>query len=114
MSFTFTKNLDDVTVSFEAEKMIDGFKTLAAVTEVFGVNMCGKCKGTSLTRVVRKNKDEDEFYEIRCDNHKCRAKLELGVHKGKEGGLYTKRMKDGAYLPDNGWLRWNPETKENE
>jgi hypothetical protein len=60
---------------------------------------------------VREN-DGNEYYEIRCVD--CGAKLAFGANK-KGGGLFPRRKDaEGNWLPDNGWTKWNPKTKQVE
>ena len=107
MSFTITKTVGSVTIGVEADKMTDAFKDLSSLEEVFGISSCGKCGGEGLTHVVRKDTEENEYYELRCTNRDCRAKLAFGVHK-KGGGIFPKRKdKDDKWLPDGGWMKWD-------
>lgn len=109
-----------VIVTADAEKETEVFEQLASMQEVFGHGACGKCKGTNLRFVVRQNKDEDKFYELRCMDMKCRAVLAFGCHKKPAGGLFPKiKGEPGAdgkptYLPHNGWMVYNKETGQKE
>lgn len=112
MSFTITKTVGSITIGVEADKMTDAFKDLSNLEEVFGVSTCGKCGCEDLTHVVRKDTEENEYYELRCTNRDCRAKLAFGVHK-KGGGIFPKRKdKDDKWLPDGGWMKWDAEKKK--
>lgn len=112
MSFTITKTVGSVTIGVEADKMTDAFKDLSSLEEVFGISCCGKCGCEDLTHVVRKDTEENEYYELRCTNRDCRAKLSFGVHK-KGGGIFPKRKdKDDKWLPDGGWMKWDAEKKK--
>jgi len=112
-----------VIVTAESEKMTEVFEQLAQMQEIFGQDKCGKCGCTTLHFVVRQNKNDDKFYELRCTDPKCRAILRFGCNK-KGGGLFPVRkenenaslmgMKPGEYLPNNGWLKYNPQTQKNE
>jgi len=112
LSFTITKTVGSVTIGVEAEKMTDAFKDLSSLEEVFGISCCGKCACEDLSHVVRKDAEENEYYELRCTNRDCRAKLAFGLHK-KGGGMYPKRKdKDDKWLPDGGWMRWDADKKK--
>ena len=112
MSFTITKTVGSITIGVEADKMTDAFKDLSNLEEVFGVSTCGKCGCEDLTHVVRKDTEENEYYELLCTNRDCRAKLAFGVHK-KGGGIFPKRKdKDDKWLPDGGWMRWDADKKK--
>jgi len=99
------------------------FKDIARVKEVFDHPCCGKCKSTDVTYVCRKDSDENDWYEMACQNLSCRAKLPFGVTK-KGGLLFAKtrieklsktqqkeRPEDckaaeanNGWLPDGGWF----------
>lgn len=111
----------NVIVTAEGEKETEIFEQLASLQEVFGqAAKCGKCQCTDLRFVVRQNKDEDKFYELRCQNRNCRAVLAFGCHKKPAGGLFPKKKgepgADGkpTYLPNDGWQTYNPQTQQKE
>ncbi len=48
--------------------------------------------------------------------HGCRAVLSMGVHRGEAGTLFPRRHTEAGdgvkeWLPDNGWLKWDPEAE---
>jgi hypothetical protein len=103
VSFTI-KTKQGIEVS--GETMKDVFAELAELEQVFGVTTCGKCGGDDLSYVVR-TVDDNDYYELRCKNSTCRARLSFGVNK-KGGGLFPKRKdKDEKWLPDGGWMKWD-------
>lgn len=105
------KVIGDLSFEIEGETQRDVFKQIASFEEVFGTNTCGKCQSTDTRHVVR-DVDGNEFYEVRCQS--CGAKLAFGSTK-KGGGLFPKRKdNDGNWLPDGGWVKWNPKTKTAE
>ena len=67
------------------------FENAAALQEVFGTyDTCKKCNGTDLRFVVREDSKKNKYYELHCQNFKCREKLAFG--QSKEGNkLYPKR-----------------------
>jgi hypothetical protein len=102
-----------LTASFECDTQKDLFAQLSSFQEVFGQEACGKCGCSNLSFIVREN-DGNEYHELRCDSPECRAKLSYGVNK-KGGGLFPRRKdSDGNWLPDSGWVKWNPKTKTAE
>ena len=112
-----TKN-NRMTVQFETEGHSGLWAQLAAFQEVFEENECGKCKSDNLKFVVRKATDESgkkeyKYHELRC--RKCGAKKAFGVIDDGMGSLFPK-IKDGsgAYLNNNGWLKFNKETGKEE
>ena len=92
---------DNMTCEVEGDSQRDIFEQLAALSEVFGNDMCGKCKSTNIKYIIRTNSDDDKFYELQCMD--CRAKLSFGCHK-KGNSLFPHRKdKDEKFLPNNGW-----------
>ncbi len=101
-------------VEIEGDSQQALFRSIASAQEVFGERKCGKCGSLDLVFRTRKNHQEDEFFEMFCRH--CHAALAFGVHK-KGGTLFPKRRKEGdaggvEVLPDNGWLRWDPERQQ--
>tara|TARA_R110000744_G_scaffold245633_1_gene362289 strand:+ start:1261 stop:1590 length:330 start_codon:yes stop_codon:yes gene_type:complete len=97
-----------INVELEGDTQKDLFSQLSAFQEVFDENTCGKCASQNIRFVVREV-DENHYYEIRCQD--CGGRLEFGQVK-KGGGLFPRRKdKEGGWLPDNGWVKWNPKTK---
>jgi len=102
-----TKQLDNLTVEIEADTFCEAFESLSSVEEVFNNTVCGAC-GSQAKFVVRTN-DAGDFYEMKCSNSKCRARLSYGKHK-KGGGIFPKRKdNDGNWLDNNGWVVYRPE-----
>ena len=100
-----------MTCEFEGSSQTEIFENLANFSEVFSMDTCGKC-GKKNVRYVVREVDDNKYYELRCND--CRAKLAFGVHK-KGGTLFPKRKDDkGTWLNSQGWLKWNPETKQSE
>lgn len=118
---------DKLSISIESEQEVELFKRIARVQEVYDHSKCGKCQGTDTKFVCRKDKDENDWLEIVCQNNKCRAKLVFGQVKGKSGEIFPKVRwnnlsetqqqqrsdeKDFAeahngWLPNGGWFVYN-------
>lgn len=114
MKIMYKTNDGRLTAEIEGDKQTDVFSGLASFQEVFEHNTCGKCKKSNVRFVVRKNKDDDEFFEIHCSEAGCRARLAFGQHK-KGGSLFpSKKDKEGNWLPDNGWVKYNAATQKEE
>ena len=87
------------------------FQQLANFQEIFAETTCGKCESENIRFQVR-NVDDNFYYELRCAD--CGSRLSFGSHK-KGGGLFPKRKdSEGNWLPDRGWVKWNPKTEKNE
>lgn len=131
MELTYTTKNGRITAKFEAKEQRDMFGQIAEFQEVFEESCCGKCKSENLKFVVRKDDEDNEYYELHCQD--CSAKLAFGVNK-KGGTIYPKRIEmqnpDGTkakpddsdekkskqkkvYLPDRGWLKWDSTLKKN-
>ena len=104
----------NLSIEVEGEKQKDVFGELARAQEVFQHPLCGKCKGEEIRFVVRHDKEDNDYYEMHCQNIRCRARLAFGQHK-TNGTLFPRRKdKEGEWLPDNGWMRFNKETGKEE
>ena len=126
---------DKVAICAEGENTLDIFAQLAQMQEVFQHSKCGLC-GSELYRfVVRKatdgKKKEFNYYELHCQNPKCRARLAFG--NSDNNVLYPKRkwnqLSDSekeqraneqaeaeasyGFLKNNGWYKWTAPPKEN-
>ncbi len=118
-----------VIVKVEGDQTKDVFKDMAAAEEVFGEVASGLCGCENIRMVVRKNKDEEDFYEYQCqgreEGRRCGAYLALGQNK-KGGGLFPIRAlidttggpehgkpdrERGKFGPHNGWSRYRGEPK---
>lgn len=111
MKINYTNKTNNISVELNGETQRELFEQLASFQEVFDEAKCGKC-GSDNVRFVTRNVDDNVYYELRCLD--CGARLSFGVMK-KGGGLFPKRKDaDGGYLPDHGWLKWNPKTEQNE
>ena len=111
MKVTYTGTNGRLKVELEAESQVDLFQQLGEFQEIFDETECGKCQSENLRFVVR-NVDENLYYELKCLD--CGARLSFGTMK-KGGRLFPRRKnKDGEWLPDRGWVNWNPDTKKEE
>tara|TARA_R110002110_G_scaffold140581_2_gene327975 strand:+ start:913 stop:1242 length:330 start_codon:yes stop_codon:yes gene_type:complete len=100
-----------ISIEIEADTQVELFQQLANFQEIFSESSCGKC-GNDNVRFQVRNVDDNLYYEARCPS--CGAKLAFGVMK-KGGRLFPKRKdKEGGWLPDGGWVKWNPETQKEE
>ena len=100
-----------MSVEFQVDTQVDLFQQLAFFQEVFGETGCGKCGSENLRFQVR-NVEDNHYYELRCLD--CGDKLAFGVMK-QGGRLFPRRKdKEGTWLPDNGWVKWNKETQKEE
>jgi len=114
MKVRYTSGDGRLSVEVEGENQKSVFGEIARFQEVFEHTICGKCNGQDLRFVVR-NVSDNDFYEIHCVNPKCRARLAFGQHKGKEGTLFPRRKDDsGGWLPNGGWVKFNPQTGKEE
>ncbi|MCI0562359.1 MAG: hypothetical protein MN733_28065 [Nitrososphaera sp.] len=114
MKVNYTSGDGRLTVEVEGETQKSIFGELAKFQEVFEHSTCGKCSSTDVRFVVR-NVDDNDFYEIHCQNSKCRARLAFGQHKSKEGTLFPRRKDgEGSWLPNGGWVKFNTQTGKDE
>jgi hypothetical protein len=102
-----------LSATFEGANQKELFKQLAGFQEVFDQSKCGKCGCDDIKFVVRTVSDND-YYELRCTSGPCRAKLEFGVNKVGDTLFPKRKSKEGEWLPDQGWTKWNAATSKNE
>lgn len=121
MKLNYTTNNGRMSVELESDSQTGLFKEIASFQEVFEINTCGKCGCQDIQYVVRKDSEENEYFELRCNNKSggpngvsCRAKFTFGQNKKPKGSLFPKRKDGEEWLKDGGWQRWNPQTKTNE
>lgn len=119
-----TRTVGDVTVVAEGERFTDVFGQLASSEEVFqnpNTTKCGWCGGTNLRWQVRDH-DGDDYHEIVCQNHECRAKFTFGEKKDKNAkdNLYPHRKwgknhpEAGEWIPHNGWKKYSKDLGHEE
>jgi hypothetical protein len=97
-------------VEVEGGTMVETFKELAGIAEVFRDASCGECKSEAIYPRTRKDKDENEYLEMACGD--CGATLSYGQNK-KGGGIFPKR-KDAEGKFDYkklGWKKWGKRTE---
>lgn len=110
MKVRYTTKNGRMTVELEADTQIALFKQLAQFQEVFENTTCsnGRDSSDDVKFVVREDDDGNHYYELQCvDDSKPTlryAKKRYGQHKGKEQTLF----------PKSEWVKWNPETKQEE
>lgn len=111
MKITYTTKNDRIKVEIEGDSQRDLFDQISKFQEVFEEGICGKCGHEDVKFVVRTVED-NQFFELRCKG--CGARLSFGSMK-KGGGLFPRRKdSEGSWLPDGGWVKWNPKTEKNE
>lgn len=116
-----------VNVEGEGTNAVEAFRDLAQAQEVFNHSECGCCKKKKIKFTVRQassGKKEFEYFELRCENFDCRAKLSFGHAEG--GVLYPKKKygqlseseqeqrsdeeayadKHYGFLPNGGWYKY--------
>jgi DNA-directed RNA polymerase subunit RPC12/RpoP len=111
MKIIYTTKNNRISAEFEGDSPKDLFSSIAKFQEVFEEDVCGKCGHDHVKFVVRAV-DDNHYHELRCSD--CGARLSFGANK-KGGGLFPKRKdSEGDWLPDSGWVKWNPKTSKNE
>lgn len=113
-----------VFVEANGETQTAVFEQAAALQEVFATyHKCGKCQSEDLRFVVRESDDDNKYYELHCQNSRCRARLAFGQHKvggtmyprrqeNKKQSIMKGKLEAGAWLPDDGWIKWNKDKQE--
>ena len=111
MKVTFTTNNGRMTAEFDVDTQTDLFEQLAYFQEIFGEEQCAKCGSENLRFQVRKVED-NLYYELKCVD--CGAKLAFGTMKVGCRLFPRRKDKEGNWLPDRGWVKWNKETQQEE
>lgn len=81
------------------------FDELAGAQEIFGVSTCGACDSKNVHFQVRQVQG-NTYRAVRCAD--CGCELNFGTRKA-DGQIYPRRKdKDGNWLDNSGWTKWNP------
>ena len=118
MKVEYTTRNGRMKVVIEGKSHADIIEQLASFCEVFEDLECRRNgKKSDNVRFVVREVDGNKFYELKCfdvDKDLYGAKLAFGVHR-TGGTLFPKRQdKDGNWLPNNGWVKFNKETGKEE
>lgn len=122
VSFPILVDGREVVVTQEVKNQLELFEFIADMQDVFGNTVCVR-NGQSSSSVklrVRQDEEENKYYEMFCysadrDNRECQgARKSFGCHKSGKTLFPKGKDKDGAYLPNNGWMKWNKETQKEE
>lgn len=90
-------------VEFDAATCKEAVTHLSDIQNVFEEHKCGACGGTDLRFRHSVNKGFN-FYELHCLNSNCRARLNFGQRQEDQELFPRRKDKDGAFLPNNGWV----------
>lgn len=116
MKLQYTTANGRMTVELEGNTQSELFEGIANFQEVFENNTATKDGVTSDDiRYVVREVDDNKYFELRVNSGPLRGvKKAFGSHK-KGGGLFPRNKDaDGKWLPDNGWVRYNPATGKEE
>lgn len=80
---------------------------IAEIQEVFSEKKCGVCGNPEIKYAVREV-DNNKFYELQCQNPKCRARKSYGQHKNQKTLFPHRKDDNGEYLKQNGWAVYIP------
>ena len=111
---TWNAKTGDLSFKFSGEQK-EIFAQIAEFQDVFNNTECGLCGGDQIRFVVRGAKTKQgkdvEYYEIRCVDRGCRARLSFGQSLDLKT-IFPKRKDDeGGYLPNNGWTVYQSPTE---
>lgn len=108
MKCAYTTRSGQMTFEFEAADAKDLFAQRAMI-ELHDEEGCGVCKGTHIRCEVRRT-GEYTYYEMRCQNRQCNARLDFGQYKDMKN-LFVKR---DAHPETNGWYIYDGREEERE
>jgi hypothetical protein len=95
---------DKTIVHAEGETAHECFEQIAAAHETFEDTKCACCQQDNLKFVVRVDDEGNKYYELHCQNSKCRAKLTFGTRK-KTKQLYPRRNETYREGKDKGMVK---------
>jgi hypothetical protein len=104
MKCTYTSKNGQLQFEFDANGPKDLFLQ-RSIVEMHDEEVCGCCKGPHIRCEVRTTKEGHTYYEMRCQNRLCGARLEFGQNKDMRN-LFVKRS---TYPDTNGWYVYQGE-----
>lgn len=118
MKVTYRPTNSKFEITFEVSGQKDFFEQSAQLEEILSNDTCGKCQSHNIVFQVREV-DDNKFYELRCAD--CGSVLAFGSHK-VGGTIFPKRFEEDGkgkdktkiWLPNNGWVKYNPQTGKKE
>ena len=108
MKCTYTSANGRLTFEFEAADAKDLFLQ-RSIVENHDEETCGVCKCPHIRCEVRRA-GEYTYYEMRCQNLECGARLEFGQNKDMKN-LFVKRS---GHADTNGWFIYNRSDREHD
>ena len=117
MEVTYTTHDGRMTAKIDGDDQKSIVEKIAAFSEVFEFEPCGKCDGTDIRFRVRKVADtkgkQHTYYEKKCFH--CGAKLQFGQHS-EGGSLFPKRYdsEKNESIGKYGWVKFNKESGQDE
>jgi hypothetical protein len=92
------------------------FEGIADLQEVFEAEeTCGYCDSNAIhfrVREVQSKKDgkKYKYYEMLCLD--CSARFAFGQNQVGETLFPSRRDKEGNWLPNRGWYKWQPKDED--
>jgi len=117
MKVSYTTRDGRMTFELEGDTQAELWRQIASVQEVFECGTLNKFDKVSdeVVYTTRFDADENENFELRyagTDPELWGVKKAFGQKK-KGGILFPKRKnKEGEYLPDNGWVKYDSELRK--
>ena len=129
MKYNYDEN-GKLDFEFEAATQTEAWDTIVSLNEVFLDRQCKKCNRPNAKfhkRIAHSKNGKKEFpyYELRCQNPECKAIKTYGVINDDSGQMFPKnkigpddalfdtfKKNDDdtvAFLPHDGWLRYDKE-----
>lgn len=109
------RKYNNLTIEVEASDQVSLFKQLAAMDDVFGdLQAAAIIDGELVTSddvsfVVRTDKDENDYFEIRCNSGPLEwYKKRLGQHKRGKTLFARTKAPDNEIQGLRGWSKYDP------
>ncbi len=93
-------------VRVNGESTVACFDAWIEALQIFGQDVCGVCKTAGAQLQIRRH-GQHKFYEVACQNAKCKAKL--GLVAMQDGRMFPSRQnKDKTWKDNGGWEIYQP------
>ena len=109
MECTYTSKNGQLSFTFEYQGPKDLFLQ-RSVVEMHDEEKCGVCGCPNIRCEVRTTKEGHTYYEMRCQNVACGARLEFGQNKDMKN-LFTKRS---GHPDTNGWYIYQGDDQDRD
>ena len=113
MKVLYTTKCGRLTAEFEGDTQTDIWKQISSFQEVFESALTCRKNGeesSDIHFVVRTDSEDNEYFEAKVVSGPLTGTKKAYGQTKKGGFLFPRNKdKDGNWLSDGGWLKWNKE-----